>query len=266
MPTLSLSAGRLHYVEQGEGPPLLLLHGWPTHAGLYRHVLPTVARTRRAIALDLFGFGQSDKPTDVSYSFRFWDQVLDEATEALGIEQTGLVVHDLGGPIGLHWAVRRVPRIRELVLLNTLVFPEMSPAVVAFVAGTKLPGLRHLLRSDPGIHWAMRFGVQRKQAIDVGLYSAPYRSRADRKALVKTGHALHPKGFETIADGIGAFTCPTLLAWGTEDRILPQVSHTMARVKARLPHAQMHPIPDCGHFLQEDRPEALAEAFAAFFA
>ena len=135
---------RLSYLEAGNdtgSPPVLLLHGWPTNALLYRHALLAIGAHRRAIALDLPGFGESDKPLDRSYSFRFFDRLLTGFTEALGLQALGLVVHDLGGPIGVHWAVANAGRIRDLVMLNTVVFPEMSWAVKAFVAGTKLPGL-----------------------------------------------------------------------------------------------------------------------------
>ncbi len=92
---------RLHYLESGSGEPVLLLHGWPTSSFLYRNVIGHVAQNSRAIALDLPGFGSSDKPLDASYSFRFYSRVLDGFLSALGIDKTSLVVHDLGGPVGL---------------------------------------------------------------------------------------------------------------------------------------------------------------------
>ena len=67
----------LHYLECGSGPPVLLLHGWPTSSFLWRNILPAIGATHRAIALDLPGFGQSDKPLDASYSFRFFERILE---------------------------------------------------------------------------------------------------------------------------------------------------------------------------------------------
>ena len=99
----------LHCLEAGTGEPVLLLHGWPTNAQLWRHVLGIASRHRRVIALDLPGFGESEKPLGVRYTYQFYADAIDGALSALGVESTdtiGLGVHDMGGPIGLFWAAR----------------------------------------------------------------------------------------------------------------------------------------------------------------
>ncbi|MCO4745396.1 MAG: alpha/beta fold hydrolase [Proteobacteria bacterium] len=257
----------LHYLEAGEGPAVLFLHGWPTHSQLYRHVLPVVGESRRAIALDLPGFGRSSKPLDASYSFRFYDRLISEFLEALGIEKIGLVVHDLGGPIGLHWAVGNKERLTDLTLLNTLVFPEMSWAVKLFVGASMMPVVRGLLSSPRGLAAAMRFGVVNKSQISpevAAMYQEPFVSQASRKALLKTAHALHMKGFATIANGLADIEVPVRMIYGSSDRILPHVGKTMQRVGERIPHAEITAIADCGHFLQEDRPEEVTALLADF--
>ena len=266
---VSLGDLRVHYLEAGEGEPVLFLHGWPTHASLWRHVLPAVAPHRRALALDLPGFGKSNKPVDASYSFRFYDDVLTRFLAALEIDRVGLVVHDLGGPVGLHWAANNRERLTELGILNTLAYPELSWMVVAFVAGARLPVLRSILSSPWGLRASMRFGVVDKAKIDVEvarMYQEPFPDAASRKALLKTAYGLHPKGMHTIAAALPKFEVPTRLLYGESDRILPHVGKTMARMKADMPHATLSSIPSCGHFLQEDRPQEVAEALAAFFA
>lgn len=268
--TLRVDDLELSYLEAGDGPPVLLLHGWPTQAALWRHVLPALGRTHRAIALDLPGFGESSKPADASYSFRFHGRVLTGLLDALGLDEIGLVVHDLGGPIGLHWACEHPERIRELVLLNTIVFPDMSWAVKLFVASTMMPGVRRALSSPWGIEQAMRFGVSDKGRIQgevAAMYRRPFIDRNARKALLKAGHGLHPKGFDTLSSGLASFADrPCFLLYGEDDRILPRVADTMSRVKAILPQAELHAIANCGHFLQEDRPDQVAALLAAFFA
>jgi haloalkane dehalogenase len=87
---------RIHYTEAGSGPPVLLIHGFPTSSHLWRNVIPELAKTHRAIAIDLPGYGLSDKPLDVTYDFAFF------------------------------WAVRHPERVKQLVILNTLVYPETS--------------------------------------------------------------------------------------------------------------------------------------------
>jgi haloalkane dehalogenase len=188
---------RLHYLQAGEGSPVLLLHGWPTSAHLWRHCLdPIAARGRQAIALDLPGFGKSDKPLDSSYSFPFFERIIDGFLDVLEIDRLGMAVHDLGGPVGLYWASKRPDRLVDLALLNTIVFPEPSWAAALFVAATRMAGFRQLLSSPAGIRFAQ----------------------------------------------------------------------TVARIAMLVPRAEVTGIENCGHFLQEDRPQEVARMLAGFFA
>lgn len=261
---------QLHYLEAGEGPAVLFLHGWPTSAQLWRHVLPQVGRTHRAIALDLPGFGRSEKPLDVHYTFGFFERTLEAFLDALQLDSVGLVVHDLGGPVGLFWAVQHPERVRELGILNTLCFPELSWAVKAFVLATHIPGLRSYLASPAGVARGMRLGVVDKARITpevARLYGEPFEDEAARKALLLAAQGLGPRGFARIAEGLPQFAdIPVRLLYGEADRILPNVATTMTRVAKILPQAELSSIPRCGHFLQEDRPDEVAQALAEFFA
>jgi haloalkane dehalogenase len=123
----------LAYREIGSGPAVLLLHGWPTSSFLWRGVMVPIARAGRVIALDLPGFGASDKPRGVRYDFTFFERALDQFLERVGVDEVGLAAHDLGGPVGLYWALHRPERVSKLALLNTLVYPKFSDTVREFV-------------------------------------------------------------------------------------------------------------------------------------
>jgi haloalkane dehalogenase len=109
--TIEVKGLNLHYLQSGAPdplvPPILLLHGFPTSSHLYRNILPELGKTHRAIALDLPGYGLSDKPLDVAYDYDFYADTLDGFLDALDIGDTHLCVHDLGGPVGLYWALRQ---------------------------------------------------------------------------------------------------------------------------------------------------------------
>jgi len=266
---VTVQGRKLHYLEAGSGDPVLLLHGWPTNAQLWRESLGPISTTRRAIALDLPGFGKSDKPTDIRYSFRFFDETLDGFLANIGVERTGLVVHDLGGPIGLHWATKNPNRVTDLAILNTLAFPETSWAVKLFVVATFIPFVRGYISSPKGVRYAMQLGVNDKSKITpevAALYSDPYEPEPARKALLAAGHGLSPRGMSTIARGLSNLTCPVRLAYGTEDRILPDVAVTMRRLQKIFPNAELTALEGCGHFLQEDRGAEVAEILREFFA
>lgn len=258
----------LHYLEAGEGEPILLLHGWPTSSYLWRNVMPPMAKSNRVIALDLPAFGLSSKNPADSYSFFYYEQVIEGFLKALGIEQIGLAVHDLGGPIGIFWALRHPEKLTSLALLNTLVYPEVSWMVKLFVAASITPGVRWWLSSPAGLSWAMRFGVVNKQNISAEVardYYAPFATSDARNALLRTASRLSPKGFKEIKENLSSLTIPLRIIYGENDRILPKVGQTMAKVKRDLPQAEITPLPNCGHFLQEDDPEQIGDLLATFF-
>ena len=262
---------RLHYLEAGpsSGDPVVLLHGWPTSSFLWRRVMPGIAEHRRVIALDLPGFGRSDKPLDASYSFRFHERALTRFFDSLGVHKIGLGIHDLGGPVGLYWAAQNPDRLERLAVLNTLVYPQMSWAVVAFVTLCKLPLAREVLSSPWGLKRSLYFGVAdpKRLAEDaVRGTQEPFGDKNARKALLKAGGSLHPKGFEEIAQWIPSVDVPVRLLYGARDRILPDIARTMARLQRDLPQAELTVLEDCGHFLQEERPEEIGEILGEFFA
>ena len=257
---------RIHYTSIGRGDPILLIHGFPTSSHLWRGVMPVLASSHRVIAIDLPGFGLSDKPLDIRYSFGFFERVLEGFVEQLDIERTTLVVHDLGGPVGLYWAVRNPARIAKLVILNTLVYPQTSWAVKAFVVALRLPLVRDYIVSPKGIVGAMKLGVVHKDRLDREVltpYTAPFEDRAARKALIKAGSGLSLRGLIEIARKLPAIGVPSRVIYGEKDRILPDIAKTAARLESDL-GAEVTALPSCGHFLQEDEPDRVGELIAQF--
>lgn len=260
---------RLHYLEHGSGEPVLLLHGWPTSSLLWRNMIGPMAGRNRVIAVDLPGFGKSDKPLDASYSFRFFDRVLESFAGALRLDSVGLGVHDLGGPVGLYWASRHPERLRKLALLNTLIYARPSWAVIAFVAAARIPGLRSWLTSPSGLERAMRIGVHDKGCLSeeaIRGVQEPFRSADARIALRKAGTGLHPGGFREIERWLPTVEVPVRIVYGERDRILPDVGRTMRHVERDVGGAEVTALPACGHFLQEERPAEIARMLSEFFA
>lgn len=267
--TVQVDGLRLAYRELGEGTPVLLLHGWPTSSFLWREVMRPIARANRVVALDLPGFGASDKPVGTRYSFDFFGRALDLFLTRLGIDQLGLAVHDLGGPVGLHWALDRPGRLTKLALLNTLVYPEFSEAVKEFVRACASPELRANLTSPAGLESIMRDGLADPAKLSAAVLAAvqePFRTDDARGALADAGIGLSRKGFAQIARRLPTLRIPVRVVYGARDRVLPDVADTMARVKTDLPQTDVTVLPDCGHFLQEEAPAEVGELLARFFA
>lgn len=258
----------LAYRERGAGPPVLLLHGWPTSSFLWREVMVPVARAHRVIALDLPGFGASDKPLDVRYDFAFFTRALDLFLGELGIHETALAVHDLGGPIGLHWLVHRPARVTKLALLNTLVYPEFSEAVKEFVRACRSPVLSEQITSPAGLESILRSGCADPSRLTAEVLAAiqePFRTPAACRALAAAGIGPELRGFVAIAKKLPSIRVPVRIVYGVQDRVLPDVVETMARVQLDVPHAEVTALPDLGHFIPLEAPGEVGELLARFF-
>jgi pimeloyl-ACP methyl ester carboxylesterase len=260
----------LAYRELGDGPPVLLLHGWPTSSYLWRDVMPPIARGNRVIALDLPGFGASDKPPlGTRYDFGLFEDALDGFLAALDIDEVAIAAHDLGGPVGVHWALGNPQRVTKLALLNTLLYPEFSDAVMQFIEACTKPELREQLTSPQGLEAAMRLGLADEANLTDETLAAvrePFQSDEARRSLADAGVGLEPEGFGDIARDLSSLRVPVRIVYGEQDRILPDVAETMARVKRDLPQAVVTALPGCGHFLQEEAGEEIGELLAEFFA
>lgn len=217
--------------------------------------------------MDLPGFGQSDKRLKDSYSFKYYSHIIDGFLRNLGIEKVTLAVHDLGGPLGLYWMVQHMEKVNKLILLNTLVYPELSWGVKLFGLATIVPVVKDWLTSPKGIKWAMNFGVHLKQGISeevIQQYQAPFEGETSRTVLLKTVQRLSPKGFSEISEKLPTFAGPVQIVYGEKDRILPKVANTIKRVVKDLPQAKVVSFPDCGHFLQEEAAERISKVLVDF--
>jgi pimeloyl-ACP methyl ester carboxylesterase len=257
------------YRELGSGPAVLLIHGWPTSSFLYRDVMPPIAEANRVVAIDLPGFGGSGKPTDVRYDFDFFDRTLDGFLAELDIEDVAVAGHDLGGPIGLNWALGRPERLTSFALLNTLVYPDFDPSVIEFVTELATPGPREHRTSPEGLAEIMRLGVADETHVTDEMLAGvtdPFPTPESRRALAAAGIQLSPERFAELAKELPSLKAPVRIVYGEQDRILPNVADTMARIAKDIPQAEVTVLPDCGHFLQEDDPQQVGELLARFFA
>ena len=261
---------RMHYLDEGAGNPILLLHGEPTWAFLYRGLIPRLAEVGRAIAPDYLGFGRSDKPTQVEdYSYDFHYGSIERLAEELDLREATVVVQDWGGPIGLRLAVEHPDRVARLVILNTGVGAGRAPseewlrfrAFVRRVGADLVPGQLIRISCVNGLAEEV-----------VEAYNAPFpvpESKAGVLAfpeLVPTepDHPSAAKMLEVRA-GLERWEKPALVLFSDCDPIFPVAA--AERMAARIPGAgPAEIVRGAGHFLQEERSEEIAERIARFLA
>ncbi|MDQ6743972.1 MAG: haloalkane dehalogenase [Candidatus Dormibacteraeota bacterium] len=262
---------RLHYVDEGSGRPILLLHGEPDWSYLYRRMLPILAARFRVVAPDYAGFGRSDKPTDIGwYSYDRHVASVAALIEHLGLEAITLVVQDWGGPIGLRAAVESRERFARLVVMNTGLFTGAdwpTPGFLRWRAFAERTGL------DLPVGRVMEASVVRPlDQATLAAYEAPWPVR-ESKAGVAAFPLLvpisqdHPDAgvLRGVADELRAWPVPALVAWSDQDPVFtPEHGRAMAEA---LPGADgVWVVEGAGHMLQEDRGEAIAERIVEWMA
>ena len=258
---------RMHYVDEGSGDPLVLLHGEPTWGFLYRTLIPGLVEAGRVVVPDLIGFGRSDKPTrreDYTYDSHYrW---LERFALELDLRRATLVVHDWGGPLGLRLAVEHPQRVERLVILNT--------GVGVGVPSEPWLRFRELVREVGDAFTASRLvQVACVSKLDDDVlrgYDAPFpvaEAKAGPRAfpeLVPT-EPDHPSAAAMlrVRDALAHWERPTLVLFSDSDRVFsPRHAELMAdHIPGALPPEL---VVGGGHFLQEDRGEELAARIARF--
>ncbi|MBC8074297.1 MAG: alpha/beta fold hydrolase [Deltaproteobacteria bacterium] len=260
---------KIHWTEAGEGRPLLLLHGWPTSSFLWRNIIPHLSRHRRIIAPDLPGFGDSDKPLDRAYDFEMHRRVLDGLFDHLHLDgPLGMVVHDIGGPIGFYWARHASIRLDRVALLNTLVYPDLHWMERAFIAACGVPGLRRLISSSLGLRCVLRMGLAKPSRLsrdDRDTLLRPFRDEHSRRSLLRSIACLDAEAMQHTIGWLRGLEIPMRMIYGAADRILHGLPRTVRRLEQDLPQLEITALRDCGHFLQEEQPAEVGRALAEFF-
>jgi haloalkane dehalogenase len=261
---------RMHYVDEGSGAPILLLHGEPTWAFLYRKMIPTLAGVGRVVAPDYFGFGRSDKPTRLEeYSYDFHYTAVARLADTLDLHDATVVVQDWGGPIGFRLAVEHPARVARLVILNTGIGAGRAPSEEwlrfrAFVrrVGTDLvPGQ------------LIRISAVTELADDIiEAYNAPFPTPESKAGVLAFPEQVptemdHPNAAKMleIRSALEQWEKPALVLFSDSDPIFSTVAaeHMASRIPGAGP-AEI--ISGAGHFLQEEKGEEIARRVVRFLA
>jgi cis-3-alkyl-4-acyloxetan-2-one decarboxylase len=268
---------RMHCLDEGEGDPVVMVHGNPTWSFYYRDLVRALSPTRRCVVPDHIGMGLSDKPPDERYPYRLARRVEDLTALLERLEVRGpvsLVVHDWGGMIGLAWAQRNPGRVARLVLFNTAAFP--LPAGRRFHAPlrltrTPLGGLL-VRRCNAFSEAAARLCVTRAPMPPEvrAAYTAPYDTPANRVATLRfvqdiplsPAHPSYALVEETAAGLERLRDVPTRIYWGERDFVFD--APFLEEWRRRLPHAEVRRFPDCGHYVLEDASDEIVPDVVRF--
>lgn len=255
----------LHYLDEGEGVPVLMLHGNPTWSFLYRKVIKGLAGKCRAIAPDYPGFGLSDHPPGYGYTPREHADWVRALLDHLEIDRYILIVQDWGGPVGLSLAVDDPGRVAGLVLGNTWCWaPMMNARVFSWIMGGALgPFLQ--MRLNAFVRVMIPAGIvkrENKTSTILKAYQAPFPDAASRRGTYVFPREIRKSAdwLQGIEDGLHLLKeKPVEMVWAMKDPAFGSEAY-IQRWLGHFPEAGLTRLPDASHYLQEDCPDPIIEA------
>ncbi|MGW8194039.1 MAG: alpha/beta fold hydrolase [Desulforhopalus sp.] len=270
---LNINTHRLHYIDEGKGPPIVMVHGNPTWSFYYRKLISSLQSRHRVIAYDHMGCGLSDKPNTYPYCLDKHIENLERLLDHLEIERFSLVMHDWGGAIGLGCAVKRAECIDRVVVMNSAAFRSRRMPLRIRLCRTPIFG-QIIVRLFNGFAWPAQFMavVKRMAPETAAAYLAPYDSWRNRVAIFRFVEDIpmspHHRSYDTLVGieqglpGLNKRHIPFLILWGGKDFCFND--HFYKQWQKHFPAAEKHYFCDGGHYILEDKFEDIEPIVQSF--
>jgi 2-hydroxymuconate-semialdehyde hydrolase len=258
-------AGDVAYIRQGQGPPVLLLHGIPSSSYLWREVIDRLSATFDVLAPDLLGYGDSDKRLDADLSIAAQARYMVAFMETLGVHQAAVIGHDIGGGVAQLMAVDEPQRVARLVLIDSAADNNWPVPVIARLKEPAWDQIMVNIDMRKGLREGLEKGtVTAGRVTDevVDEWTRPFQDLGGRRAYLRAARALNNRDLISRSKHIDEIETPTLILWGANDAFLePRWAEVLQR---KLRNSTVEIIDPGGHFLPLDRPDAVVEAITRF--
>jgi 2-hydroxymuconate-semialdehyde hydrolase len=255
MARLRTSGGDLEFIDEGTGPVVLLLHGFPTSSFLWRHFVPVLASRMRVVAPDLLGYGRSEKPKDADLSVRAQAGYVQELLEHLSVGRGAVIGHDLGGAVAQLLALEGA--VDAMVLVDPAAF-DVWP----------IEGVRMLQEAEAGqetpefvqevLRLTFDLGMSHKERMSdemIAAYREPFDGVDGTRAFFSAVRSIDGKGLAGRDEELARLDIPSLILWGEDDPFFP--FEIGERLNELLPGSTLALLPGCSHFLPEEAPETI---------
>ncbi len=262
---LRVQGHQLAFQRQGQGDPLLLVHGITTYGFIWRRLIAALAHHHDVVAVDLLGCGDSDMPLEESYGIVRQVELLHEFTQALGWGTFAMAGHDIGGGITQRFAVDHPERLSHALVINGVAYDYWP---VQPIITMRTPIVRQLAMASLDLgafNLIVKRGLHHKDRVTselMELFWKPMTTRQGRKAFLHFAQSLDNRHLLEISEALRHTQIPFLIIRGMEDVYLSaEIAH---RLRRDIPGSLLVEFPEAGHFIQEDQPERLVEAMEAF--
>jgi pimeloyl-ACP methyl ester carboxylesterase len=252
---------RINYYEAGQGPPVILLHGFGASAYSWRFLGPVLARDHRVLTIDLKGFGLSAKPEDGKYAIRDQADLVAEFIRTRDLHELVVIGHSMGGGVTLmtYFKVRGddPARIKKLVLIDSAGYPQKMPL---FIWLANVPGLGsvggQLISPRFVAARALRKCYYHKDRItdeQIDTYAYYGSLPGAREAVIATAQQIMPEDIEAVTACYQTINVPVLIIWGAEDEVVPL--SVGKQFKRDIPNSELVILPECGHMPPEEEAQ-----------
>ncbi|MFV1961671.1 MAG: alpha/beta fold hydrolase [Acidimicrobiia bacterium] len=257
-----VNGSKVHYLDEGEGPVLLMLHGNPTWSFLYRRMVPYLMDHFRCIALDYPGFGLSTAPEEYGFTPAEHAEVVSGFVDALGVDEFSLVMQDWGGPIGFQVALDRPDSVKALILGNTWAWPRTDTATQRFSSalGEGRSGEFLVDRANVFVNVFLKRGMRRRSVTgaEMRMWRGPFLEKETRLAVRVMPRELSGSAdwLADIEERLGEIADkPALLFWADQDPMFR--GSEKRKWESILTNRRTYILRHAGHFWQDDAgPEA----------
>lgn len=264
-----INGHKLHYIEEGQGDPILFVHGTPSWSFDFRNIIRELRKTHRCIAIDHIGFGLSDKPEKYDYSTQNHSKTLEAFIKEKELKNITLVVHDFGGPIGLNVAIKHPGRIKNMIVLNSWLWSSKTdPDFIKLkkvLSSPLLPFLYRYLNFSPKFILPRSFGDNKLPGELKSQYTKPFQNKSQRNGALAFAKSLlnDQDWFEELWQTKQPIeNKPTLFIWGMKDPVI-KPDH-LYKFLTGFPNATTVKLETAGHFPQEEQPAAVTNAILGF--
>ncbi|HEY9073619.1 MAG TPA: alpha/beta hydrolase [Desulfobaccales bacterium] len=261
---------KINYYEAGQGPPIILLHGFGGSSYSWRYLIPPLAADHRVFTIDLKGFGLSDKPADGHYAVADQAEIIADFISRHDLHDLVLMGHSMGGAVTLmtYLKLRETDpgRLRKLVLIDSAGYPQKLPWFIWF---SKVPGLSTAAGKLLSPRFAAALVLKKcyyhkdqvtEEQIDTYAYYGSLPGAA--AAVSQTAKQLVPLDIEALTAQYKTITVPVLIIWGKEDEVVPL--EVGERFKRDIPNSELVVIPHCGHIPLEEKAQVTRQAIIGF--
>ena len=275
---IDINGSKIHYIDEGEGDPVLFIHGNPTSSYLWRNIIPYVQPKARCIALDLIGMGKSDKP-DIGYTYKEHYNYLEKFIAKLNLKNITLVIHDWGSGLGFHYANTHRDNIKGIAFMEAMI----KPLTYKGMPSASLRMAFRMMRTS-GIGWLMisvanmfvkkllpDMIVRKLSKEEIDYYEMPYPNVASRKAV-----RVWPK--EVPLDGMPKYSHDTIKAYGEwlKESNVPKLffyaqpgaiilEESVEYIKSNFSNMKSVDVGEGLHYIQEDNPHLIGEEIAKWY-